>query len=399
MKLPALASTAFIAILIGCGATRAQEITGTPGAPDATTTIDGRYLPNPPPAFGGEINLSAKDSKPYWPPQIVPPKGAPNILLIMTDDAGYGVAGTFGGVIPTPALDRIANAGLRYTQFHSTRSVLADARRPDHRPQSSFGRLRRDFRAGHRLSGLRFDHRRRQRHDRQYPEAERLCHVVVRQEPQHARLPIQRPPGRSTNGRSAWASTISMASWAATPTSGSPICSRTHTQIFPWVGKPGYNLITDEADNAIDHIKQLNAAAPDKPFFVYYVPGATHAPHHPPPGMDRQVQGQVRHGLERHARADLRQPEEARRRPAEHAADAVAGRSAEMGYARRRQQETLRPSGRSVRRLCRLFRPRDRPGHPGGRRSRQARQHAHHLYRRRQRHQRRRHRRSARRAN
>ena len=54
------------------------------------------------------------------PPRIVPPKGAPNVLLIMTDDQGYGVTGTFGGVNPTPALDRIANAGLHYTQFHST---------------------------------------------------------------------------------------------------------------------------------------------------------------------------------------------------------------------------------------------------------------------------------------
>ena len=51
---------------------------------------------------------------------MVPPKGAPNVLLIMTDDQGYGVPGTFGGVIPTPSLDRIAKAGLRYTQFHST---------------------------------------------------------------------------------------------------------------------------------------------------------------------------------------------------------------------------------------------------------------------------------------
>ena len=50
----------------------------------------------------------------------MPPKGAPNVLLIMTDDQGYGVTGTFGGVIPNPALDRIASAGLRYTQFHST---------------------------------------------------------------------------------------------------------------------------------------------------------------------------------------------------------------------------------------------------------------------------------------
>ena len=67
-----------------------------------------------------KIGLSAQDSKPYWRPQVVPPKGAPNVLLIMTDDAGYGVSGTFGGVIPTPNLDRIAKMGLRYTQVHST---------------------------------------------------------------------------------------------------------------------------------------------------------------------------------------------------------------------------------------------------------------------------------------
>ena len=56
------------------------------------------------------------------------------------------------------------------------------------------------------------------------------------------------------------------------------------------------------ADEAIDHIKQLNAAAPDKPFFVYYVPGGTHAPHQPTPEWIDEVQGQVRHGLERDAR-------------------------------------------------------------------------------------------------
>ena len=67
----------------------------------------------PPSKFGGVINMQASDSKPYWPPQVVPPKGAPNILLIMTDDQGYGVSGTFGGVVPTPAMDRIAKAGLR----------------------------------------------------------------------------------------------------------------------------------------------------------------------------------------------------------------------------------------------------------------------------------------------
>src|SRR5262245_32268659 len=85
----------------------AQQINGVPGAPSATMTIDGKQLPAPPQKFGGKIAETAEKSTPYWPARIVPPKGAPNVLLIMTDDSGYGVPSTFGGVIPTPALDRI----------------------------------------------------------------------------------------------------------------------------------------------------------------------------------------------------------------------------------------------------------------------------------------------------
>src|SRR6266481_6321124 len=114
---------------------RAQiQTTGTPGSPSATTTIDGKQLPAPPSKFGGVIKDNAYQSKPYWPPTIVPPNGAPNVLLFMTDDVGFGAPSTFGGVIPTPALDRIAKAGLRYTQFHScalcspTRAALITGR-------------------------------------------------------------------------------------------------------------------------------------------------------------------------------------------------------------------------------------------------------------------------------
>src|ERR1700752_3609777 len=113
-------SAASLLFLLLAGMVNAQQVTGTLGSPSATTTVDGKYLPPPPPPFGGVINLSAGQSRPWWPPRVVPPKGAPNVLLIMTDDAGYGVASTFGGIIPTPALDRIAKMGLRYTQFHST---------------------------------------------------------------------------------------------------------------------------------------------------------------------------------------------------------------------------------------------------------------------------------------
>jgi hypothetical protein len=91
----------------------AQQITGVPGSPSATMTIDGKQLPPPAPPFGGVIKESATDSQPYWPPRVVPPKGAPNVLLIMTDDVGFSAPSTFGGVIPTPAMDRIAKNGLR----------------------------------------------------------------------------------------------------------------------------------------------------------------------------------------------------------------------------------------------------------------------------------------------
>src|SRR5215475_8947168 len=97
----------------------AQQITGTPGSPSATTSISGRQLPPPDPKFGGVIKDEALQSKPWWPPRVAPPKGAPNVLLIITDDVGFAAPSTFGGVIPTPALDRVAKAGLRYTNFHS----------------------------------------------------------------------------------------------------------------------------------------------------------------------------------------------------------------------------------------------------------------------------------------
>src|SRR5271166_3197612 len=113
-------ATACLMFLLVAPMVHAQQTTGVPGSPSATTTIDGRQLPPPDPKFGGLIKENAADSKPWWAPRVVPPKGAPNVLLIMTDDVGFGAPSTFGGVIPTPALDRIAMAGLRYTQFHST---------------------------------------------------------------------------------------------------------------------------------------------------------------------------------------------------------------------------------------------------------------------------------------
>src|ERR1700710_3343208 len=118
-----ITTTLSLGLLLGAShlpAAMAQTVNGTLGQPSATITIKGDQIPTAPPKFGGVIKENSKDSKPWWPARTVPKKGAPNVLLIMTDDQGYGVSGTFGGVIPTPNLDMIAKNGLRYTEFNST---------------------------------------------------------------------------------------------------------------------------------------------------------------------------------------------------------------------------------------------------------------------------------------
>jgi arylsulfatase A-like enzyme len=259
---------------------RSPQESGTPGSPGATTTISGEALPPPPGKFGGIIKESARDSKPYWPPRVVPPKGAPNVLLIMTDDQGYGVSGTFGGVIPTPALDRVAKSGLRYTQFHSTalcsptRAALITGR---NHHSAGFGVIS-ELSTG-------------------YPGYDSVLG------PENATIgTILRENGYATSWFGKNHNTPGFQYSTAGPfnqwPSGmgfeyfygfmggetdqwEPYLFRDHTQIFPWVGKPGYNLTTDMADEAISHMNNLNAVAPDKPFFVYYVPGGSHSPHQP----------------------------------------------------------------------------------------------------------------------
>jgi arylsulfatase A-like enzyme len=266
------------------------QTTGTPGSPGATTTIDGKQLPPPDPTFGGVIKDSAVDSKPFWPPTIVPPKGAPNVLLIMTDDQGYGVCSTFGGVIPTPALDRIAKAGLRYTQFHSTalcsptRAALITGR---NHHSSGFGVI------SEQATG--------------YPGYDS---IITKDKATIGEILKENGYATSWFGKNhntptylyslagpfdQWPSGMGFEYFygfmGGETNQWTPYLFRDHTAIFPWIGKPGYNLITDMADEAIKYLTELNAAAPEKPFFLYYVPGGTHAPHHPTPEWIAKMKG------------------------------------------------------------------------------------------------------------
>jgi arylsulfatase A-like enzyme len=276
---PRLAATLVLCLSVVTIA-NAQQVYGVPGSPSATEFPDSKTLPPPAMKFGGVIKPSAVDSKPWWPPRIVPPKGAPNVLLIMTDDAGYGVAGTFGGVISTPSLDRIAKMGLRYTQFHSTalcsptRAALITGR---NHHSVGFGVIT------EQSTG--------------YPGYD----SIIR--PDSATIgEILKENGYATSWFGKEHNTPSFQYTIAGPFNQWPVgmgfeyfygfmggetdqwepyLFRNTTQIFPWVGNPGYNLTTDMADEAIKYLQQLSAAAPDKPFFLYYVPGGTHAPHQP----------------------------------------------------------------------------------------------------------------------
>ena len=145
-------------LALSCVSALAQQVTGVLGSPEATTTIPGNQIPPPAENFGGVIKERASESTPWWPPRVVPPKGAPNVLLIMTDDVGFGAPGTFGGVIPTPTMDRIAREGLRYTDFHSTVALLAVAGGDDHGTQPSLGGLWGGWRNSDGVPGLRLNH-------------------------------------------------------------------------------------------------------------------------------------------------------------------------------------------------------------------------------------------------
>jgi len=266
----------------------AEQETGRPGSPNATTTIDGRYLPPPPQPFKGQIELNADQSQPGWPARVVPPKGAPNILLIMTDDVGFSAPSTFGGVIPTPSLDRIAAAGLRYTNFHSTslcsptRAALITGR---NHHSVGFGVV------SEAASG--------------YPGYDS---VIGRDSATIGRILLE-------NGyRTSWfGKDHNTPTWTASqagpfdqwPTGmgfeyfygfvggdasqWEPNLFRNTTPIYPYERHPGWNLTTAMADDAIHWMNQLNDINPDMPFFLYYVPGGTHAPHHPTPEWVQKI--------------------------------------------------------------------------------------------------------------
>lgn len=251
------------------------------GPPNAAEFSDSRVLPMPTPPFTGNIEPNLVDSTPDWPPTIAPPASAPNVLLILIDDAGYGSNSVFGGIVPTPALEKLAQRGLRYTQMHNTalcsptRAALLTGR---NHHAVAFGNI------AEGSTG--------------YPGYD----SVTPPETAHVAMTLKE------NGyATAWfGKNHNVPIWEATPAgpfTNWPVGQgydyfygfvggdtsqwqpgnlfRNTTPIHPYNGKQGWNLITAMADDAIEYINTQTATNPKRPWFIHYAPGATHAPHHP----------------------------------------------------------------------------------------------------------------------
>jgi arylsulfatase len=256
-------------------------------------------LPKPLSPFQGRVDVSRDNSVPDWPSGVTPPAGAPNVLLILLDDVGFGATSTFGGPVVTPELDRLASAGLRYNRFHvnslcsPTRAALLSGRN-DH--QIGFGTIT-ELAAG-------------------YPGYNSYWG------PQYASVAkVLQQNGYSTAAFGKWHNTplgeVSPVGpfdrWptglgfdyfygfmAAQDNQWHPRLYRNTTPVEPpFDVKDGYHLSADLADDAIRWLHQHDAVAPSRPFFLYFATGATHTPHHVPAEWIAKYKGKFDQGWDK----------------------------------------------------------------------------------------------------
>jgi len=240
--------------------------------------------------------LDARDAKapPRW--QVKAPKGAPNVVIIMIDDLGFAGTSTFGGVTPTPTLDKLAESGLIYNQFHSTslcsptRQALLTGRNHHSVNQGAIAEAATAFPGN--TGVLPAD-------CAKLPEILQMngystaqfgkCHEVAAWEISPSG-PLTRWPtmtgfdkfygflGGETN------------QWSPALYDGvTPVDN-------PGKGDPDYHFMNDMTTQAINWVRAQQSLTPDRPFFVYFVPGATHAPHHVPESYFKKHEGKFDEG-------------------------------------------------------------------------------------------------------
>ncbi len=259
-------------------------------------------LPIAPPPFRGTVGTTYKESVPALIPPLRAPAGAPNVLVVLLDDEGYGQSGTFGGLIPTPTLDRLAAGGLRFTRFHvtalcsPTRSALLTGR---NNHAVSMGVITNWSTDEPGYTGS-------------IPKSAAMLPEVLREN------------GYATSAFGKWHLIPQQEATLGGPFDHWPthqgfdyyygfldgetnqwfpeLTLRTQPveMVAPSGRKDDYTLNEDLADKAIDWIKSEKSLAPHKPFFVYYAPGASHAPLQAPREWVDKFKGQFDMGWDRY---------------------------------------------------------------------------------------------------
>jgi arylsulfatase len=257
-----------------------------------------KVLPVNPPSFEGKIGITYQESTPDFPAPIKAPEKAPNVLLVLLDDVGFGQASTFGGPVDTPNLTRLAEKGLRYNQFHTTalcsptRAALLTGRNHHSVGTGVVAELASGF-PGYTTI---------------LPKSAATVAEVLRQN------------GYNTAAFGKWHNTPDYETSAVGPfdrwptglgfeyfygflggdtNQWSPALVENTQRIAPPTNNPDYHLTPDLVDHAIAWIHSQQSIAPDKPFFTYLATGATHAPHHAPKAWIDKYQGKFDQGWDK----------------------------------------------------------------------------------------------------
>ncbi len=252
-------------------------------------------LPAPPTPFKGQIGLSAKDSKSDFSKPVQAPKGAPNIVLILLDDVGFGASSTFGGPCQTPTLDRLAHGGLRYTQFHTTalcsptRAALLTGRNHHSVHTGVIMELATGFPG----------------YDSLMSKDTATVAEILKQKGWNTAWfgKNHNVPDWQTSQAGPfdlWPTGLGFDHFygfiGGDTNQWRPAVFEGTKPVEPYLGNPDYNFDYDIADQAIKWVRSQKAVAPDRPFFLYYAPGATHAPHHPKKEWIAKYQGKFDQG-------------------------------------------------------------------------------------------------------
>ena len=289
------------AIVLTAVAARSAEIqtTGAPVPPNSTETKHRSHLPMPNTVRPNLITYDAKDPDTKYPPiaQLRPPQGAPNVLIVLIDDAGFGSSSAFGGPCQTPTVEKLAAGGLKYNRFHTTalcsptRQALLTGR---NHHSAGMGNITEIASGAPGYSSVL--------PNSMSPLARTLvlngystaqfgkCHEVPVWQTSPAGPFDSWPTGGG--GFEYFYGFIGGEAnqWYPTLYEGTTPVELKKTP------EEGYHLVADMTDKAIKWIGQQKALTPDKPFFIYFAPGATHAPHHVPKEWADKYQGKFDQG-------------------------------------------------------------------------------------------------------